>query len=264
MKSFPFSAHERPIPGLAFSRWPGRDGLLPAVRHPAPLFSCLPLMILKCLQSGAAGIWAWGHGVAAGSGSWAPDRSWRDGLWDGPRDDAVMLVGIDGVMGAVDGGRSAVEDDGWRRTGVAVAGLLAGKMEEGRSGSGWWVWAARRRICDGWRRMVLVGAMGLLGRRRQAAARRRGSDVGLVLPIVKIAVGGRRRRGGRRLLEWVWAEGRCRRRCVDRQGRRVEGAGRRWIVRRRSWVAGLGRMTMEHHTGAPCSGGVPYVVYLQM
>ncbi|KAL5976905.1 hypothetical protein ACLOJK_021241 [Asimina triloba] len=28
-------------------------------------------------------------------------------------------------------------------------------------------------------------------------------------------------------------------------------------------VAGLGKM-MEHHTGAPCSSGVPYMVYLQM
>ncbi|KAL5973372.1 hypothetical protein ACLOJK_030022 [Asimina triloba] len=25
-----------------------------------------------------------------------------------------------------------------------------------------------------------------------------------------------------------------------------------------------GWMMMEHHTGAPCSGGVPYMVYLQM
>ncbi|KAL6008789.1 hypothetical protein ACLOJK_022015 [Asimina triloba] len=37
-----------------------------------------------------------------------------------------------------------------------------------------------------------------------------------------------------------------------------------WVTgRRRCRWAGLGKM-MEHHTGAPYSGGVPYMVYLQM
>ncbi|KAL5984489.1 hypothetical protein ACLOJK_018594 [Asimina triloba] len=67
---------------------------------------------------------------------------------------------------------------------------------------------------------------------------------------------------GRRVVGW---KGRRRARVLPLVGGDALAAvASSWIGRRRSWVAGLGKMTMEHHTGAPCSGGVPYMVYLQI
>ncbi|KAL5999965.1 hypothetical protein ACLOJK_034642 [Asimina triloba] len=49
-----------------------------------------------------------------------------------------------------------------------------------------------------------------------------------------------------------------------RDGGVRSGRGRRTVAGSPALVvAGLGNM-MEHHTGAPCSSGVPYMVYLQM
>ncbi|KAL6005762.1 hypothetical protein ACLOJK_006335 [Asimina triloba] len=117
MKSFPFSAHERPIPGLAFSRWPGRDGLLPAIRHPAPLF----LVRLEFGRGVMGLLLARDHGHRIVAGVMVCGMAHVMG---------VMLVGIDGVMGAVDGDRSAVgrrwvEADGRR------CGWIAGREDGG-------------------------------------------------------------------------------------------------------------------------------------
>ncbi|KAL5981252.1 hypothetical protein ACLOJK_029173 [Asimina triloba] len=115
-----------------------------------------------------------------------------------------------------------------------------------RDGAGGWIgWIGRGADGFSWsEKMLMVGRCWTLiaGRGERWDCSRSWPDLWWAMEDVDGY--GMRRTGRRRIFgsPSLFIEG-----DEDRRGRR--------IVRRRSWVAGLGKMTMEHHTGAPCSGG---------